>query len=270
MFLRGAGFGRVWPCRWGRTSNDCGRWLVPRRRRRSPNCSVSRSPRCRTGRTTATPSSKSPASSSSPRCFTARWTSCSPVSTARRRHGRSSARGRAARALRTGPARGCGGLISPGSVNFTATGSGDRMRVKKARTTTCGTCRRRWGRLGFEVTTRAGRQPGGVDRGALPRFTRRSAGADVSLVFCLGMSRWLLDSRVANSVPAIDESTLRHLFDADLGWSQRIEGSEEMAHVAVASNPPEALLRFQSQPSVGSSDRRASASRCACNAPPRS
>ena len=52
-------------------------------------------------------------------------------------------------------------------------------------------------------------------------------------------------SRVANSVPAIDESTLRHLFDADLGWSQRIEHSDEMAHVAVASNPPEAPLRFQ-------------------------
>ena len=52
-------------------------------------------------------------------------------------------------------------------------------------------------------------------------------------------------SRVTDSVPAIDESTLRHLFDADLGWCQRIEGSDEMAHVAVASNPPEALFRLQ-------------------------
>ena len=52
-------------------------------------------------------------------------------------------------------------------------------------------------------------------------------------------------SRVTDSVAAIDESTLRDLFDADLGWCQRIEGSDEMAHVAVASNPPEALFRLQ-------------------------
>ena len=53
------------------------------------------------------------------------------------------------------------------------------------------------------------------------------------------------NSRVANSVPAVDESTLRDLFDADRGWGQPIEGSDEMVHVAVASNPPEALFRFQ-------------------------
>ncbi len=46
-------------------------------------------------------------------------------------------------------------------------------------------------------------------------------------------------SRVTDSVPSIDESTLRHLFDADLGWD--------------------------SPPSIESSDRRASASRCACS-----
>jgi hypothetical protein len=50
---------------------------------------------------------------------------------------------------------------------------------------------------------------------------------------------------VTDSVPIIDESTSRHLFDADLGWGHRVEGSDEMAHVAVASNPPEALLRFE-------------------------
>ena len=47
---------------------------------------------------------------------------------------------------------------------------------------------------------------------------------------------------MTDSVPAIDESTLRDLFDADRGWSQRIEGGDEMVHVAVASNPPETLL----------------------------
>ena len=50
---------------------------------------------------------------------------------------------------------------------------------------------------------------------------------------------------MANSIPAIDESTLRDLFDADRGWGQRIEGSDEMVHVAVASNPPEALFHLQ-------------------------
>ena len=62
---------------------------------------------------------------------------------------------------------------------------------------------------------------------------------------CRGCPAGCWISRVTDSVPAVDESTLRHLFDADLGWGQRIEGSDEMAHVAVASNPPEALLRFE-------------------------
>ena len=42
--------GLSWQCRWGRTSSGCGRRRVSRRRRRTPNCLASCSPRCRTGK----------------------------------------------------------------------------------------------------------------------------------------------------------------------------------------------------------------------------
>ena len=61
-------------------SGGCGRWRDSGRKRTWPNCSASRRARSRTGSRTATRSSRSRVSSSSPRCSTARWTSCSPVS----------------------------------------------------------------------------------------------------------------------------------------------------------------------------------------------
>ena len=49
-------------------------------------------------------------------------------------------------------------------------------------------------------------------------------------------------SRVTDSLVAIGESGLRDVFDADIGWLGRVQGADQMAYVAVASNPPEALF----------------------------
>ena len=84
------------------------------------------------------------------------------------------------------------------------------------------------------MTTELDVESGGVDRGALRRFARLSAGADVSLVFYAGHG---IEMDGVNYLVPVDARLER---DVDVRF-ETVTVDEERAPTALRYNPPEYL-----------------------------